>query len=311
MLGAGSNESTEAGETEATGIDPREAVGVDVESSMREVNGVHLHTLEAGPRDGPLVVLLHGFPEYWYGWHHQIGTLVDAGYRVLVPDQRGYNTSEKPAGVEPYRLGELSRDVYELVAAAGRASAHVVGHDMGGMVAWDVARRFPETVDRLCVLNCPHYSAYRRTVLTNPSQLSKSWYALFFQLPRLPEWLARRDDFELWVDLLQDSSTPGTFSEFDLACYRTAWRHEDAPRAMVNWYRALARYTIHPEREQVDAPTLLVWGDDDVALVPELADASLEYCTDGRLERFPDAGHFVQHEEPEAVGELLVDHLGD
>jgi pimeloyl-ACP methyl ester carboxylesterase len=273
------------------------------------VNGVDLHVVAAGDPTDPLVVLLHGFPEFWYGWHRQVEPLVDAGFRVLVPDQRGYARSGKPEGVRPYRLSALARDVVALVGTEGRESARVVGHDWGALVAWDLARRHPEVVERLGVVNVPHLSAFRRTLLRNPTQLRRSWYAAFFQLPRLPEWAAKRGDFALWVRALRDGANPGTFTDEDVARYRTEWRREGAPTAMLNWYRALVRYPGDPPRERVTAPTLVLWGENDRALVPELAPRSLDYCEEGRLERFPGATHWVHHEYPERVADLLVEHL--
>src|SRR6056297_1239856 len=170
---------------------------VDAMSTRRTVNGVELHVITAGDRADPLVVLLHGFPEYWYTWRAVIGPLVDAGYRVLVPDQRGYNRSEKPNGVRAYRTAALSRDVVALIATEGRDVAHVVGHDWGGVIAWELACRFPDAVDRLAAVNAPHPTAYRRQLLSNPEQLRRSWYAICFQPPWIPELACRFDDYRL------------------------------------------------------------------------------------------------------------------
>lgn len=280
------------------------------ESIYRDVNGVELHAVAAGADTDPLVVLLHGFPEFWYGWHRHIAPLVDAGYRVLVPDQRGYNASEKPSGTRPYRVTELTRDVRELLDAENRPSAHVVGHDWGGVVAWYLALRFPETIDRLGIVNAPHPVAFQRTVRTNRQQLRKSWYAFYFQLPRLPEWASKRNDFRALVAALQDNAKPGTFTETDMQRYRAAWAQERALTAMMNWYRALLRYPEAPPRERISVPTMVIWGNNDQALVPELAAKTVEYCADGRLERFSDASHWIHHEHPDRVSDLLVDHLG-
>jgi pimeloyl-ACP methyl ester carboxylesterase len=280
------------------------------ESTSREVDGVELHVVAAGDPADPLVVLLHGFPEFWYGWRGQIGPLVDAGYRVLVPDQRGYGRSERPDGVRPYRRRELVRDVVGLVGTEGRESAHVVGHDWGAVVAWDLACRRPELVDRLAVVNVPHPVAFRRTLRSNPEQFRRSWYVLLFQLPWLPERLAARDDFALWARMLREDARPDAFTTADLERYRATWRRAGAPTAMLNWYRALIRYPDDPPRERVAVPTLLLWGEADRALVPELARRSLDYCETGRLERFPAATHWVHHEQPDRVAELLVEHLG-
>jgi pimeloyl-ACP methyl ester carboxylesterase len=279
------------------------------ESTRREVNGVTLHVVAAGDRSDPLVVFLHGFPEFWYGWREYVEPFVGAGYRVLVPDQRGYNRSEKPAGVRPYRISELSGDVADLVDTEDRDSACVVGHDWGAGVAWDLSLRHPGVVDRLGILNAPHPTVFAETLRSNPTQLRRSWYVFYFQIPRFPEWYLKRSGFAVWVDAMRDGASPGTFANEEIQRYRDAWEREGAPRAMLNWYRALLRHAEDPPRERVEAPTLVVWGEDDRALVPEMAPESVEYCVDGRLERFPDAGHWVNHERSDRIVGLLLDHF--
>lgn len=279
------------------------------ESDIRIVNGVRLHVVAAGESDAPLVVLLHGFPEFWYSWHRHIAMLVDAGYRVVVPDQRGYNRSEKPTGIRPYRITELSRDVVSLIYSEDRESAHIVGHDWGAVVAWDIALRHPGSLNRLGIVNVPHPTVFRQTIRSDLRQLRRSWYVFFFQLPWLPEWFSTRKDFGAWVAALRGTAAPGTFTDQDIARYRAAWSQTGAPRAMINWYRALLRHGEAPPQEHVTAPTLVVWGEQDTALVPEMAPDSVEYCEDGRLERFPDASHWVHHEHPEEVGTYLLEHL--
>lgn len=281
-----------------------------IESTFRDVNGVTLHVVGAGGTDGPLVVFLHGFPEFWYQWHQYIEPLVEAGYRVLVPDQRGYNRSEKPDGVRPYRLSALSRDVVDLVETEGRDVAHVVGHDWGAVVAWDLALRHPDAVERLCVVNVPHPVVFEQTLRSNLTQLRKSWYVFLFQIPGLSEWYLRRNDFDALVTAMRDGARPGAFSEADFERYRRAWSRAGALTAMLNWYRALVRHREEPPRERVDPPTLLVWGENDQALVPEMAPESLDYCEDGRLEQFSDATHWITHEHPDRVTELILAHFG-
>ncbi len=276
-------------------------------STVRTVNGIDVHTVAGG--DGPLVVLLHGFPECWYTWHGQLETLVDAGYRVVVPDQRGYNLSEKPQSVRAYRLPDLARDVVDLVATEGRTSAHVVGHDWGGVVAWHLALRRPEVVDSLAVVNAPHPTVYRQHLLTNPEQLRRSWYAGAFQLPWLPERLLRRSDFALLERAVRGTAAPGTYIDETMSYYRRAWERPGTLTAMLNWYRAVLRYPpTYPER-RVRVPTLVCWGDADVALVPELAIDSYHSCSDARLEFLPGASHWVPHERPERTTALLCGHL--
>ncbi|WP_154660465.1 alpha/beta fold hydrolase [Halopiger goleimassiliensis] len=277
----------------------------------RVVDGVRLHAVAAGDPDDPLVVLLHGFPEFWYEWREYVGRFVDAGYRVLVPDQRGYNLSEKPHGVGSYRLPTLSSDVAALVDSEGNERAHVVGHDWGAAVAWDLALRRPEVVDRLAIVNVPHPKVLEETLRSNPRQLLKSWYVFAFQIPRLPEWASSRFDFAPWVLAMREPANPGAFTETDFARYRRAWSEPGAPRAMINWYRAQVRYRDGLPRERVQAPTLVVWGENDQALVPEMAPRSVAYCEDGTLARFPEASHWVVHEYPDRVGELLLEHLAE
>ncbi|WP_209438477.1 alpha/beta fold hydrolase [Natronococcus sp. JC468] len=281
----------------------------EARSTSRVVNEVRLHAVVAGDPDDPLVVLLHGFPEFWYGWREQIEPLVEDGYRVVIPDQRGYNLSEKPRAVREYRLPALSRDVAELIASEGRERAHVVGHDWGGVVAWDLAYRYPERVDHLGIVNAPHPTAYRQQLLSNPEQLKRSWYAMTFQLPWLPERLCRYDDFRLLEHALRGTAAEGTFTERELSSYRRAWRRDGALRGSLNWYRALARYPPETRRDPLEQPTLVIWGADDVALVPELGPESVRFCERGRLERLPETSHWVVHERPSETTALVCDHL--
>ncbi len=269
-------------------------------------DGVSLHVVEAGPAEGPLVVLLHGFPEFWYGWRHQIGPLAEAGYRVLVPDQRGYNTSDKPRRVADYRIERLAGDVLALIDDAGRDRATVVGHDWGAVVAWWLGSHHPERLDRLGILNVPHPLVMRRHLLTNPRQILRSWYIFFFQIPGLAEVLLRSQGGGLAARLLRATSRPGTFPDEDLARYREAWARPEAARSMVNWYRAAIRGAARPiGPSRVPVETLVVWGARDVALGREMVAPSLELCDRGRLVVFEGASHWVQHEEAESVTDLL------
>ena len=279
------------------------------ESTHRSVNNVNLHVVTAGDPDDPLVVLLHGYPEFWYGWYQYIEPIVNAGYRVLVPDQRGYNRSDKPDGSRHYRVSKLSTDIAELIESENPDSAHVVGHDWGAAVAWDLALRHPDTVDRLGIINVPHPTVFEETLKSNPRQMRKSWYMFFFQLPRIPEWYQRRRNFQQLADALNDSKD-GAFTDEDIDWYRTAWKREEALTGMINWYRALLRHSEDPPKEQVEAPTLVIWGEEDDYLLSEMASKSVEYCEDGRLERFPNATHWIHHEYPERVVDLIVDHIG-
>ncbi|WP_440006142.1 alpha/beta fold hydrolase [Halomicrococcus sp. SG-WS-1] len=283
------------------------------------VDGIRLHYVEAGDADDPLVVLLHGFPEFWYSWRDQLPALADAGFHVVAPDMRGYNASEKPHGVSAYGMDELVGDVVGLLDHFGSDAAHVVGHDWGGVVAWEVAIRYPERVDRLGALNAPHPGRFREVVRT-PEQLRRSWYMFAFQVPWLPEALLGSRDCAAVPEMLRGSAAnPDAFDERDLRRYREAACRPGALGATINYYRAAFRDEVRREvgallggrRESptVAVPTLLVWGERDPALGTELTEGLDRWVPDLRVERLPDASHWVQNDRPERVNELLTGFL--
>ncbi len=273
-------------------------------------NGQRFHALTAGPVDGPLVLLLHGFPETSFAWRRQMAPLAQAGLRVVAPDQRGVGRSSRPAGVADYRVDHLAADVVALVRALGRERARVAGHDWGGVVAWHLAEHHADVFDRVAVLNAPHPAVFPTYLLRHPSQLGKSWYMAFFQLPWLPENLLAARDFEWLAQALSTTSRPGTFTAADLAVYREAWSQPGALTAMLNWYRAMSMSARLPRGSgHVAIPLRLLWGDRDHALEPGLADASLAHCGAGELFHFPEASHWLQHEEPARVNALLAEFL--
>ncbi len=277
------------------------------EQKFIPTNGVQLHTIIAGPAHGPLVILLHGFPEFWYSWRHQIAPLADAGYRVLAPDQRGYNLSTKPKGLGAYRLEELAQDIVGLIAAEGREQAHIVGHDWGGVVAWWLALQHAPRVTKLAVLNAPHPFVMRQHLQSSLTQLRKSWYFFFFQLPFLPEQRMRADNWSIGVRALRATARRGTFSEEDIEQYRQAWSQPGVATGMINWYRAMLRRRASLRFDpRVRVPTLLLWGARDRFLSRELAQPSIDLCDHGQLVLLEEASHGVQHEEPQRVNEALV-----
>ncbi len=282
--------------------------GVPGESRIVETNGVRLHVVEAGPEDGKLLVLLHGFPEFWYGWHETLTPLVNAGYRVVVPDQRGYNLSAKPPRVRDYRMDELARDVVGLIDAYDRETAAVAGHDWGAAVGWWLALHHADRLSELVAVNVPHPTVFERTLRTSWDQRLKSWYVLAFQLPALPEAVARAGDWRIATRALRDSSLPGTFDEEDFRRYRRAWGRDGAFESMVNWYRAIVRDRPTPSRTRVEVPTLVIWGARDRFLRKPMATESVGHCADGRLLTLSEATHWVIHEEPHRVADAIADH---
>ncbi|WP_448204636.1 alpha/beta fold hydrolase [Azospirillum sp. sgz302134] len=270
--------------------------------------GVRLHVIDAGPPDGPLVILLHGFPEFWYGWRRQIGALAAAGFRVLAPDQRGYGASDKPRGLDAYTTDRLAADVLRLADQAGRRTFSVVGHDWGGVVACWVALTAPDRVTRLAILNAPHPATMGGYALRHPTQAVRSLYVLAFQLPFLPERMIRARGFRMAEHALTNTSRRGTFDADDLARYREAWAQPGALTAMLNWYRAMRRGH-HPPTVRVRPPTLILWGDRDRFLEKGLAEAAAALCDDARVVHMEKASHWVQHEEAERVNRELADFL--
>jgi epoxide hydrolase 4 len=276
-----------------------------------ENNEVRLHAVAAGPHDGPLVILLHGFPEFWYSWHQQIGPLAEAGFRVVAPDQHGYNLSSKPPEIADYAVGSLVADVIAIADQLGREKFFLAGHDWGAAVAWATALQHPQRLNKLAILNVPHPAVLMRTIRSNPRQMLRSWYMAFFQLPRLPEWRFSSNNFAAGVKALVASSRPGTFTGEDLDLYRKSWSNPGTVTAMINWYRAFFRARPALPRDlQVHVPTRILWGQRDMFLLPEMARESLKYCDSAELTYFPEATHWLQHEEPEAVNAALIQFFG-
>jgi pimeloyl-ACP methyl ester carboxylesterase len=271
-----------------------------------EIGDQRLHYVETG--DGPLIVLLHGFPEFWYGWRQQIEPLAAAGFRVVAPDMRGYNLSSRPAGVKAYDVGQLAADVRGLVRERGAQSAMLAGHDWGGTVAWATAMNHPEVVHRLAILNAAHPRKLSQG-LHHSGQLRKSWYFFFFDLPELPEAVVRADHWHFFRHFLRDARPAYTPEEIDR--YVEAWSQPKAATTMINYYRSSVRQS--PKRAEaqlrpVQAPTLVIWGQRDRYLGAELAEPDPDDVPNlDRVERLPDASHWVHHDEHERVTELLAE----
>lgn len=269
---------------------------------------MEFHVAMAGLVDGPLVVLLHGFPEFWFAWRHHIAPLAAAGFRVVAPDQRGYGLSSKPPVVGDYLLDTLAEDVVALAGALGHERFSVVGHDWGGIVAWQLAARFPENVERTVILNAPHPGTLLSHAFWHPLQFVRSAYVGFFQVPGLPELVLKAGDHALLAATLTQSSLPGTFSPDELDSYREAWSRKGALTAMLNWYRAMPAAT--PCHARIQSPLRVIWGDKDTALDKGLAERGAAQCVDAEVIHVKGATHWVHHEEPELVRRLLLEFLG-
>ena len=294
------------------------------------VNGVDLHYVTVAPDSeavdhptgaAPLVVFLHGFPSFWYAWRNQLDPLARAGYRVVAPDMRGYNRSSSPSGVDSYRPAELVADIRGLVEHRGAPVATVIGHDWGGLVAWETAIREPDVVEQLAVLNAPHPAAYRRALARSPAQLLRSWYVFAVQLPWLPEQLLDAGDYAVLERGMERSATPGAFTPADIERYRAAMERTDSLSGPLNYYRAMGRETVEeglrsllpgetgPDRA-VDAPVLVLWGERDPVLGTELLGGLDEWVPELRVRRLPGVGHWPHVEDPERVTDELLSVLG-
>ena len=285
---------------------------MELEHSFIETNGIRLHVVQAGPKSGIPVVLLHGFPEFWYGWRHQIPALVEAGCRVIVPDQRGYNLSDKPQGAKNYRVDELVKDVIGVINALGYEKVNLVGHDWGAVVAWTLAIKYPQRLHKLGIMNVPHPAVMKRFLTRDLEQMRRSWYVFFFQLPWLPEAGLRAENWRGAERALRGSGKLHTFTKEDIAKYKEAWAQPGAMTSMVNWYRAVIRHQPPmPQDVRVKVRTLMMWGTKDVALTHRMARPSMDYVDDGNLILFPEATHWVQHDAAEEVNHYLVDFILD
>ena len=293
----------------ATGCVPLSGIRSPLEFRIVHINGIAIHVVLAGPPSGKPLIFLHGFPEFWFAWRFQIDHFVSLGYRVIIPDQRGYNLSDKPEGIASYSIDLLASDVVGVLDTVTDSKAFVVGHDWGAGVAWYLAARYSEHVIRAAMLSVPHPRIFIKNLVMNPAQLRRSWYVLFFQLPWLPEGLLRRRDWAVLIRALRDTSPPGVFSDLDIEQYKKSWARNGALTAMLNWYRAALLYpsklALDPRGSRVKVPALLIWGKNDRFVGEAMVRESLQYCDDGQLEIFETASHWVQHEEPTRVNILL------
>ncbi len=272
------------------------------------VNGINLHVYHAGENNQNIILFLHGFPEYGYAWHQQLEFFASRGYYALAPDQRGYNLSDKPKGVKAYRLDELVRDIAEWIKQLTPQKVILVAHDWGGGVAWALAAQHPKLLQKLVILNMPHLAVMKKHLRTNIKQILKSWYAAFFQLPLLPEWLCRLWNFKFLTQALVRSANPNTFTAQDLENYWKTWQQPYALTAMLNWYRAF-RHDLGKKHPEVTVPTLIIWGKKDTALSAEMAEDSLAMCKQGKLMMIEDATHWLHHEKPDEINQMILSFI--
>jgi len=273
-----------------------------------EANGQRLHYASVGK--GPLVLFLHGYPSFWYQWKDQMAE-IGRDHLAVGLDMRGYNLSSRPADVKAYDSDHLTADIRALVQERGAESAFLVGHDWGGSVAWATAMSNPEIVDRMAILNAAHPRKLSQG-LHHPGQLRRSWYFFFFALPKLPESVVQANNWHFFRHFLQDANPEYTPEEIDR--YVEAWSQEGAATGMINYYRSSVRQSpkaAEAALRPISAPTLVIWGERDSYLGSELAEPEHDDVPNlDRVERLPDASHWVHHDESERVTQLLIDFFG-
>lgn len=275
-----------------------------------ETNNIHLHSVTQG--QGELVVLLHGFPEFWYAWRYQIPAL-SRYFRVVVPDLRGYNDSDKPES--GYDLDTLSQDIRGLIQRLGYAKAHIVGHDCGGAIAWNLAQKFPESVNRLAILNAPPPHRFVQELMGNFDQIRRSWFVLAFQVPGVPEWLIQQNLKEFIRGFLRGHAIrKGAFSAEETEIYQTALEKPGVLRSAINYYRQLLQppglFSSWRRPREINVPTLVLWGEDDSFLSQKLVEGLDKLITAPfRLQLVSDCGHWMQQEVPQLVNRELLSFL--
>lgn len=274
-----------------------------------QTNNIQLHYVSQG--QGKLMLFLHGFPEFWYSWRHQIPEFSQQ-YKVVALDLRGYNESDKPSELEAYSMTELMKDIEGVIKGLGYDDCILVGHDWGGAIAWSFAYNYPNMVEKLIVLNLPHPAKFSQG-LTTIQQLLKSWYVFFFQIPFLPEWLIQLNDYEIIETALTGMAIDKTaFSQADLEAYKDAAAKRGALTAMINYYRCTFQNFLNQSNDDwtiVETPTLMIWGENDTALGKELTYGTEEFVRDLTIKYIPNCSHWVQQERPELVNQYIWEFL--
>lgn len=310
------------------------------------VNGIRLHYAVTGEGNGRLILFVHGFPEFWYAWTDQLAEF-GRDFLAVAPDLRGYNLSDKPEGVEHYAPRHSIADLRALAAHLGHARFTLVGHDWGGAIAWGFAIAHPELLERLIIINAPHPAIFERELRENRDQQRASLYMRRFRQPSAERWLAEDDFRRLRAALLDDGLARGYFTSADADAYVAAWSQPGALTGGLNYYRAMrlappttdagteratfiadlppldpaeatdpADVSARPARPHdpatlaVRVPTLVIWGEQDTALLPGNLDGLENYVPNLTLRRIPDAGHWVVHEQPGVVNGYIREFIG-
>ncbi|MER3432991.1 MAG: epoxide hydrolase [Leptolyngbya sp. ERB_1_1] len=272
-----------------------------------QTNGINLHYVTQG--EGNLILFLHGFPEFWYSWRHQIPEFAK-DHKAVAIDLRGYNDSDKPATKDAYKMSEFVADVKGVIEGLGYERCTLVGHDWGGAIAWNFAYTYPKMLDKLIILNLPHPAKFSEGLRT-PQQLLKSWYIFLFQIPTLPEFLIQLGDYKaLETAFLGMAVKKTAFSQVDIEQYKNAIAKRGALTSTINYYRnAFQSGIIGKSWDILDVPTLMIWGEEDTALGKELTYGTEQYVRDFQIRYIPNCSHWVQQEQPELVNQYIREFI--
>jgi pimeloyl-ACP methyl ester carboxylesterase len=286
-----------------------------------QANELKLHYAASGDSDAPLLLFLHGFPEFWYGWRHQLAALGDA-YHCVAPDLPGYNLSSKPPEVARYRTKRLIEDVVAFAAQfSDKKKFTLIAHDWGGALAWAFAIKRPELIDKLVIINAVHPGAFQREMANNPAQAAASQYIHELRAEGAEARYAADDYTLLWRSLAKTAEA-GHLDAADRAAFRTAWSQPGALTGMFNWYRAMrmeppkegaappATELYNDEALMVRVPTLVIWGEQDTSLLPGCVEGLERWVPNVDVRRVPDGSHWIVYEKPKFISETIQAWLG-
>ena len=264
-----------------------------------KVNGIELNVSQIGDDNGTPVILLHGFPENSAVMIESFKALTQSGHRLIAPDQRGYNLSSKPTNISDYSLKNLAHDIEELILKMKLPKVILIGHDWGAMVAWYLTSRKPEMIEKLIILNAPHYNVFIKNLLLNPFQIFRSYYIFMIHIPFFAEWLLSTGNFAVFKFMLRRSGHPA------IEKLEASWKQPRTLTSMLNWYRAMI-YSLRLPYRKIQVPTLIIWGEDDEYLQNKMAEQSLRFCAHGKLALIKGAGHWTHHQRQEEVISLIT-----
>lgn len=295
---------------------------MEFEHCYANVNGIRLHYVSCGAATQPLMLFVHGFPEFWYAWHDQLQEFSN-GYHAVALDMRGFNLSDKPADVKAYRAKHLVEDLRQLIPALGHQSCILVAHDWGGAAAWNLAAEHPEVVEKLVIINSPHPVTFARALRDHPGQIAASQYMLLFREAKAERVMAENNFERLAAIFTQMGDGNSALTTDEQALYRTAWAQPGALTGGLNYYRASPLYppspdghpgaaalNLDPAMFTVRVPTLILWGERDQALLPVLLDGIEEVVPNVRIQRIPQGSHWVVHEHPDVVNRAIRQFAG-